>query len=286
MQQTAHKPIIYEAHSRRKMGFFAVWLLMAKNIGASRELIYQLFKRDFFAAYKKSFLGITWVFISPVIGIVSWVFMNAAGVLNPGSVGIPYPAYVLLSSSIWGLFMGFYGAGESTLGAGAGFIIQVKYPHEALLIKQTAQHLANFVIGFASNIIVLLAFGVIPHWKIVFFPLLILPLFFLGAGLGLVMSVVAVVAPEVKTVWNIFLGFLIYLTPVIYSPDFNNPILQKVIKWNPLTYLIGGVRDEIIYGRMNSPAGFALATGLALIVFMLSWRLFFISEDKVIEKMI
>jgi lipopolysaccharide transport system permease protein len=268
------------------MGLFNVWLVMTRNIIASRELIYQLFKRDFFASYKKSFLGITWLFIAPVIGIVSWVFMNAAGVLNPGNVGIPYPAYVLLSSSIWGLFMGFYGAGEGTLGAGSGFIIQVKYPHEVLLLKQTAQHLANFVIGFASNIIVLLAFGVIPHWKLAFFPFLILPLFFLGAGLGLIMSVIAVVAPEVKTIWNIFLGFLIYLTPVIYSPDFNNPLLQKVIKWNPLTYLIGGVRDEIIYGRITSPGRFILASCLALAVFVLSWRLFFISEDKVIEKMI
>jgi lipopolysaccharide transport system permease protein len=285
MERTA-KPVVYEPHSRRKVGFFAVWLLMTRNIVTSRQLIYQLFKRDFVAPYKKSFLGITWVFISPVIGIVSWVFMNAAGILNPGNVGIPYPAYVLLSSSIWGLFMGFYGAGESTLGAGAGFIVQVKYPHEVLLLKQTAQHVANFLIGFASNIVVLIAFGVIPHWKIVFFPVLILPLFFLGAGLGLIMSVIAVVAPEIRTIWNLFLGFLVFLTPVIYSTDFDNPLLQKVIRWNPLTYLIGGVRDEIIYGKMSSPWRFCLACCLALFVFMVSWRLFFISEDKVVEKMI
>ncbi len=133
---------------------------------------------------------------------------------------------------------------------------------------------------------VLVAFGVIPHWKIVFFPLLVLPLFLLGAGLGLIMSVIGVVAPEVKTIWNLFLGFLIWVTPVIYSPNFDNPLLQKVIKWNPLTYLIGGVRDEIIYGKMPSPFRFALTCLLALLVFVISWKLFFISEDKVIEKMI
>ena len=169
---------IYEPNQRQKIGFFRSWVVMIKNIIASRELIAQLFKRDFIAVYKKSFLGVTWIFVAPVIGIVSWVFMNMTGILKPGDVGIPYPAYVLLSSSIWGLFMGFYGAATGTLGAGAGFIMQVKFPHEALLIKQTAQHLANYLLGFVMNIIVLLAFGVIPSWKIIFFPIMIIPLFF------------------------------------------------------------------------------------------------------------
>ena len=64
----------------------------------------------------------------------------------------------------------------------AGIITQVKYPHEALLMKQTAQHLAGFIITFAINIIVLLIFHVVPSPWIVLFPLLILPLFFLGVG--------------------------------------------------------------------------------------------------------
>ena len=157
-----HKITVYEPNNRRKIGFFKTWVIMLKNIVTSKELIVQLFKRDFLGVYKKSFIGIGWIFISPLVGIISWVFMNAVGVLKPGNVGIPYPAYVLLSSSIWGLFMGFYSSAAGTLGAGAGFIMQVKYPHEALLIKQTAQQLANFLLGFLLTIIFLLFFKVFP----------------------------------------------------------------------------------------------------------------------------
>jgi lipopolysaccharide transport system permease protein len=280
------KNTVYEPNYRHKIGFVRLWLIMIKNIISSKELIVQLFKRDFFAAYKKSFLGIGWIIISPIIGIVSWVFMNATGILNPGDVGIPYPAYVLLSSSIWGLFMGFYSSAAGTLGAGQGFIMQVNYPHEVLLIKQTAQHLANFMLGFIINIIVLLYFGVTPDWKIVLFPILVLPLFFLGAGIGLVISVLSAVSTEMQKGVDIILGLVIYITPVIYSPKFDNKLLQEIIKWNPLTYLIGGVRDIIIYGKMDNINYFIYSTLLAFFIFMLSWRLFFISEDKVIEKMI
>ncbi len=278
--------VVYTPYSRHQIGFFRSWIVMIQNIYRSRELIIQLFKRDFFMSYKKSFLGMSWILISPIIGIVSWVFMNQTGILSPGEVDIPYPAYVLISSSIWGLFMGYYGASSQTLDAGGEFIAQVRYPHEALLFKQTGQHLANFFITFLLNIVVLLAFGVVPHWSIILFPVLSLPLFLLGAAMGLIISVVNIVASDITRIFNTLLGFVFYITPVIYSKDINNDTLKKVIELNPLTYLVGGIRDLIIYGQMDNPDRFIISTGLAVILFLISWRLFFISEDRVIERMI
>jgi len=278
--------IIYTPHARTETGFFATWAIMAGNIVRSRELIVQLFKRDFFAAYKKSFLGMCWVFISPLVGILSWVFMNAAGVLNPGDVGIPYPAYVLLGSSIWGIFMGFYLAAAGTLDSGAAFILQVKYPHEALLIKQVAQQLANFFISFTMTVAVLILFGVVPHWKIVLVPALLLPLFFLGSAIGLIVSVLNVVSTDFQRAADKLLGLCLFATPVIYSAHLPHPLLRNVIRWNPLTYLVGGVRDVIIYGTMDRWDLFAYAALFSLVFFLFSWRLFYVSEERVIEKMI
>ena len=111
---------VYKPNMRLETGLLKTICLMAGNVLNSRELIWQLFKRDFFAGYKKAFLGIGWVVLAPIFGILSWVFMNYAGVLKPGNVGIPYPAFVLLSSSFWGLFMGFYQASAETLNSGSG----------------------------------------------------------------------------------------------------------------------------------------------------------------------
>jgi len=277
---------VYEPNQRLNIGIFKIWGTMIRNIVRSRDLISQLFKRDFFAAYKKSFLGATWIFISPIIGILSWVLMNYAGVLKPGDVGIPYPAYVLLSSSIWGLFMGFYQSSSETLNAGKGFIMQVNFPHEVLLIKQTAQHLANFLLSFALTILILLFFKVVPSWKIIFFPVAIMPLFFLGAGIGLVISVVGAVAMDLQKGFAYVMQFLMYITPVIYAPESGNSTFQFVLRWNPLTYLVCEVRNLIIYGKINEWHGFLYSSLFALIIFLISWRFFYIAEEKVIEKMI
>lgn len=274
----------YTPNQRAKIGFLKLWPTMVKNIIKSRELIWQLFKRDFLNSYKKSWFGATWLFISPVIGILSWVLMNQTGILKPGNVGIPYPAYVLISSSIWGLFVGFYTVATRTLESGKSFILQVKYPHEALLIKQSAQQLAQFLLGFILNIGVLIYFGITPSWKIIFFPFAIIPFYMLASGIGLIMSIPKIVAQDIVKISNLAMKLLMYITPVIYAKEVKNEILQTIVNYNPLTYLIGNPRDLIIYGTFPNPLNFLYSSLFAFVVFLTAWRLFYISEEKVVEK--
>lgn len=281
-----NKLTIYEPNYRAKLGWIKTWILLIQNGISSKELIYQLFKRDFLMQYKKSFLGMGWLIIAPVMGIISWVFMNATGILNPGDVGIPYPAYVLLSSTIFGLFKQFFTSTANTLSAGNAFILQVHFHHDALLFKQVIQQLSNFLITFLITLIVLLIFNVIPSWKIIFFPFMILPLLFLAASIGLIISLVKIVIPDIMKVMNFAVGLLMYITPVIYSSKFDNELLQNVMKWNPLTYIFGAARDTIIYGKIDNLDIYLYCSLGSLILFLISWRLFYISEEKVIEKMI
>ena len=283
---TSQAVTVYRPNMRHELGFLKTWAVMSRNVWTSRELIWQLFKRDFFAVYKKSFIGFTWAFLSPLLGIVSWVFLQKTGMLAPGDVGIPYPAYVMIGSSMWGLFMGFYSSASATLSAGKALVMQVNYPHEALLFKQTAQQLATFTIGFVMNIGVLLAFRVIPTWGLLLFPLVALPLFFLGSSIGLVASMFNVVAVDISRILNVGMGLLLWVTPVIYSNKVDNMFVQTVIKWNPLTYLVCSCRDIIIYGRLYDVAGYFICAGFSAVVFLISWRLFYVSEHKLVERMI
>jgi lipopolysaccharide transport system permease protein len=278
--------IIYEPNQRLKIGWIRTWVILVRNIIQSWGLIYQLFRRDFLMSYKKSFIGAGWIFISPILGVVSWVFYNSTGILQPGDVGIPYPAYVLLSTSIYGLFGGFYTSASGTLSAGAGFITQVNYPHDVLLIKQALLQLANFAIVFFINVIVLFSFGVIPSLYIFLLPLLILPIFFIGSAIGLFACIIEVVASDINKGITFFIGLLLFITPVIYSSKVQNPFLQKMIRWNPLTYLIGGARDMVIYGKMEHLDRYLICAGVSFLLFLFSWRIFYITEQRVIEKMI
>lgn len=280
---TLHTP-----YDRQNTGFFKTIWIMAKNTWQSKQLIWQLFRRDFLMSYKKSFLGIAWILIAPAVGIISWILLNSTGILQPGETGIPYPAFVLISSSLWGLFTGIYTSSSGTLNAGSGFIMQVRYPHESLLIKQLAQLTAGFVITFIFNLAVLIVFGIYPDWKIILLPILILPMFFLGSALGLVLSVVAVVAQDISSIVNTLIGFSMYVTPIIYDRQkaAETPLLAKVVDLNPLTYLVADVRDLILFGQMQYPERYLLVSLIAFVLFLIALRLFYVSEYKAIEKMI
>ncbi len=277
---------VYRPDERHELGWFQTWIVMARNMVRSRELIWQLFRRDFLASYKKSFLGITWVFIAPVLGILSWVLLQQTGVLNAGTLDIPYPAFVLIGTTMWGLFMGFYNAAQGTLEVGKSIVMWIHYPREALLIKQVAEQLANFTITLAVTLLVLLVFGVWPAWQAVLLPLVALPLFFLGAGIGLIGSLVAVVAIDLTKLANVVLGLLMWITPIIYADNIPHPLLQSLIEWNPLTYLVCSARDIVLYGRLYEPTGYLIAAGLSFLIFITSWRLFFVSEGRLTERMI
>lgn len=294
-----NQPItIYRPNMRHELGLIHTWTVMAQNVWNARELIWQLFKRDFFAQYKKSFIGAAWIIISPVIGILSWVFLQATGVLVPGDVGIPYPAYVLVGTSMWGLFTGLYYAASGTLSSGAELIMQVNYPHEAMLFKEVGQNMANFLITLGLNLLVLLALRMFqpqgfeinfPNAGILWFPLVVLPLFFLASAMGLLVAMISVVAVDIGRFISLGLGFLMYLTPIIYSAEtITNPVSLFVIKWNPLTYLVCSARDILIYGHLyqHNTTAYLIAAGLSFVAFMFSWRLFFVSEGQLVERMV
>jgi len=272
---------------RHEHGLLTTWVIMGRNVWRARELIWQLFKRDFTAGYKKSFLGLSWLVIAPVLGIVSWVFLQKTGIMNPGDVGVPYPVFILVGTSMWGLFMGFFQGGRNTLSAGQALVMQVSYPHEALLFQQTAQQLAHFGITLAVNLTVMACFGVFPSWGVFALPLVMIPLLLIATALGLVASMISIVAMDINRIIELGLGFLLYLTPIIYVRDrLPFPSLQKLLDWNPLTHLVCSCRDILLYGRLYDLQGFCVSALAALVLFMMSWRLFYVSENKIIERMI
>jgi homopolymeric O-antigen transport system permease protein len=276
--------VIYEPDQRTGLGFVASWKAMVENVVNSRELIWQLFKRDLLAGSKQSMFGLLWLVLSPLLGIVSWVLMQEAGVLRPGALDVPYPVYVLFGTAIWGLFMAFYAAAASSLTSAGGLLVQAKFSHEALVAQQMAHTVTVVIVNMLLLLLVWGVFGAAVHWTALLFPFSLIPLFLFGTGIGMVVSVFAVLVRDMSKTITTVLGLAMFMTPVVYAADVESAWLQRLIAWNPLTYLVGGAREVVLEGRIAHPIGYAASVLLAAAVFLGAWRLFFMSEQKVAEK--
>jgi lipopolysaccharide transport system permease protein len=277
---------VYEPRQRSRAGMSAVLRVMAADVLRCRGLIWQLFKRDFLMQYKKSFLGLGWIVLAPLIGFASWVFMNAAGVLNPGTMDFPYPAFVLVSTVLWGFFTSSVIAASRTLKAGQGFIDQVQYPHHTLLVKELAQAYANFLISFVFTAVLLACFRVdLPalFWAA---PLLVLPMLAAAAAIGLTASILSAVSMDIEKGIGYVLGFWMFLTPVVYTAGDKGGMVKMILAVNPMTYLYGAARDLIVFGQARDWPLFAGMSAAALLVLLLAMRWFYVAEERVIEKML
>ena len=276
--------MVYEPEQRARLGVLQCWCLMASRLVRSRELVGRLFRRDVLAATQHSVLGLAWIVISPLVGIASWVFMSRAGVLSPGDTGVPYPLFVLIGATTWGVFMAFFASAAASLTSNGSLILHARFSHEALVTQQAAQALVSVTANLVVLMLAFLLFGVWPHWGALLFPLSLVPMLLLGTGLGMCVAIFAVLVHDVTKVAMTLLGLLMFLTPVIYAPDVSDELLQQLIWHNPMTYLVAGPRDLLLAGSMGHAQGYAVSAAAAVGLFMLSWRLFFIAEQKVVEK--
>ena len=269
-----------------RQGFLSLAKRTIANIKAYRFFIHQLVRIRILGDFKRSFLGILWLFIMPIVAVIVWILLNGAGIVAPGETDIPYPAFVLLSTSIWGFFAEIYRSTSTIFSNNGRMMIMARFPHETLLAERIIVHIIRFLIPFIVNLIVLLIFGVRFTWAALLFPLTLIPLLLLGSAIGMIVGVFRVVATDLSGICDEGIRFLMFLTPIVYAPKIEISWLSTIVTYNPMTYLIGFSRDILTKGTFYEPMKFALCTLGSLLLFILAIRVFLTIGPKLLERLI
>ncbi len=257
-----------------------------RDIVASRHIIVRLFWRDFIAQFRQKILGYVWALLTPLFSIVSFLFLYAIGVLRPGEGTMPYPVYVLIGSTVWGCLPGAMAAVSGGLTAQADLIMRTRIPKLALAVSALAGFFYTIMTNMLTLGIVFALMHVTPSWWFLLYPLLVLPLTLVGVAMGLVLSVLGSIARDLTPLVTQILGLVMYLTPVIYvQSSVQNPFVQKLIQWNPLTYLVDLPRTLVGSGTADNIGMFALMSIGAVLVLCVAVRIFYLLEDLVAERL-
>jgi lipopolysaccharide transport system permease protein len=285
MRTDAPKAVrVYEATARRP-GPFGVLVLAARELHASRHVLWHLFVRDFVAGFRQKLLGYLWIVLVPLVGIASFVFMQWTGILSPGTMDIPYPVYVYIGTTIWGLLVSALTTVAGGLIGNADLVMRTNIPKIGLAVTGLASLFYNLVVNLMVLVALLLAFRLVPSPWALAYPLLVLPIILLGVGAGLILAVVGAVARDVTGMVVTLLGLVMYVTPVVYTAQFPQPALRALVAWNPLTYLVDAPRSLFVNGTIASPMGYVAATAFAFAVLWLGTHAFYLVKDKVAERL-
>lgn len=276
---------VYQPNERR--GGVA-WALRqaSEDISASHHVIARLFLRDFVAQFRQKALGYFWALLGPLISIVSFLFLFFIGVLRPGEGEIPYTAYVLMGSSIWGCLPGAMGSVSSGLQNQADLILRTRIPKLALAISSLAGVAYSILISMVTMAVVLIVVGAKPTVWFLVYPVLVVPMVLLGTAIGLVLSVLGVIARDLTPLVTQAMSLVMYITPVIYiRSTIHNPLISKLIEWNPITYLVDVPRSLICLGRAEHFETYLWVSFATIVLIIIGLRVFYLLEDLVAERL-
>lgn len=267
----SEKIVIYS--SKTKMGFVSLLNEIKHELCASRHIVLQVFLRDIKAAYRKSYLGYLWAIMPGVATTLVWFFLNDQNIISVGETPIPYPLYVMIGSTLWLFFAQAVQSPMNSFVAGSTVFMKLKVSPMAFIMAGFGGLLFDLFLKLLLLIPVCFYFGVVPPINsIILFPLGVVGILACGTGIGVLLIPIGSLYNDVQRFVSFAMGFLMYLTPVVY-PTPKEGLAAVLVKLNPATYLLSTSRDWLTYGQSDTTPIFLLvfslsilATGLGLVV--------------------
>lgn len=217
----------------------------------SRKMIYKLAKNDFKTKFAGSYLGIVWAFIQPVVTVLVYWFVFQVGFrTNQDSIPVPFVLYLVAGIVPWFFFQDALNGGTNALIEYSYLVKKVVFNISVLPIVKIISALFVHVVFVCFIAILYCFYGHYPDWYY-------LQLFYYSGGLllltlGLCYATCAVVVffRDLSQMINIALQIGVWLTPIMWIAEdmlAAHPVIYKVLKLNPIYYVVTGYRDVFIY---------------------------------------
>src|SRR5258706_110400 len=161
--------------------------LKLKDLWEYRELLYFLVWRDIKVRYKQTALGASWAIIQPFFTMV--VFSLFFGHLaKMPSDGIPYPIFSFAALVPWSFFANGLSQSSNSLVGSSNLITKVYFPRLIIPLASSFSGVVDFLIAFAVLIVMMLYYGLLPTFNVLWLPLLLLLAMVTSLGVGLWLS--------------------------------------------------------------------------------------------------
>jgi len=264
--------VCYEPTGSQGAGL-RVFLRMAEELWKFRELLRELVRRDFRVRRRSSFLGLFWSLAHPAALVAVFVWLKNSRLVFEGDVGMPYALYAYLGVLHWNLFSSLLAYSAGSLLNASNLVAKVKFPRETLVLAACARAVVDWLLALPVLAVLFWWVGVVPAWPIVFAPVALVPLILLGAGLGMLLAVVALPVRDVVQALPLALAPLLFLSPVLYELPVSGawPTLRAL---NPVAAVLDMLRGLCVSVAPESVQAWLVWCLISLFVFLSCWRVF------------
>lgn len=219
------------------------------------------FKLRFFG----SVLGYLWQLMRPLLlfGVLYLVFTEF---VRLGQGVRFYPAVLLTSIVMFGFFSDATSASVTSVVDRENLVRKIEFPRLVVPLAVMLTAYFNLILNLLAVLVFVLVTGVEPRWEWLLFPLVLVALGLLVAGLCMLLSALYVRFRDMKPIWDVVLQAAFYATPILYVIEtLPSARLQHLVMMSPVAALLTQVRHTFIDPRAPS-AAHAAGGGLRLLV--------------------
>lgn len=210
-------------------------------------VIRQLTSREIKRKYARSYLGIVWSVLNPLLSmaVLSLIFSQ----LFRRSIE-NYPVYYLTGYILWQMFTGATTAAMTTLVDNKPLLLKVKFPMDLFVLTRVYTALINLGYSLAAYVVMLAVFRIAPKWTMLLSPVIILLLFLFSLGISYMLAAAYVFFGDVKHLYTVALTLWMYCSAIFYPVEQLQGFIRVVIQNNPLYVYIHCMRGAVMTGEL------------------------------------
>lgn len=255
---------------------------MIKDLIQYREFLKTSILKDFRGKYKKSFLGVLWSFINPLLQLliysVVFSFIMKSGIEH-------YTVFLVVGLIPWTFFNTTMVQSTTAIVSNAGIVKKVYFPREILPISIVTSNLVNFIISCIIIFAALLISGVGISIYALFIPIIVLIQYIFSLGLSFILSSITVYIRDLEYFINVLMMLWFYLNPIVYSSELIPNRLRTIFNLNPMLHIINCYRDILYYQKMPNFKNLGILTLVCIIVLFIGLKIFKKAETRFAEEL-
>ena len=242
-----------------------------KRLFNYRELLKTNVKKEVRGKYKKSFLGVLWSFLNPLLQIAVYAIVFPIILKNTQD---NYLIFLCVALIPWTFFTNTIIQSASTVIANGNIVKKVYFPREIIPISVVTSGCVNFLISTVIIIGFVLCSGMGLTKYVLFYPLILIIQYLLSLALSFVISSITVYLRDVEHLIGIALQLLFYATPIVYARETIPTNFQFIMKLNPMAHIISAYRDIFYYQTMPDIQNLLILLALTVIFCILGYKIF------------
>lgn len=260
------QPEIYDS-ARRRHPLVEEALVLVKY----RDLLYQFVTSSIKTRYKRSMLGVVWTLLNPLLTmiILTLVFSQVFRITISN-----YPVYVLGGLVAWNFFASTTSQAMVNMALGGSLLQRIYVPKSVFAVSAIGVGLVNLGISLIPLFVIAIFLKTPLTGAILVMPLAVFLLLLFSMGVGLILETAAVYFADMLPFYEVLLMLWMYCTPIIYPPEILSVKLQLLFKLNPMYHFVMLFRTPLYSGQVPEASQWIIATGLALVTFILGAFIF------------